>query len=108
MEKHFPHSRRVRTLNEFNREVAMDLFRQFFSRKRARNLSVPSLKMSFTSLSLHQAASVLCFERRHCKHCPRRKIDFRSCVRCNLSNIFFLCPTSKKDCFTERHIGVQN
>ena len=108
MEKHFPHSRRVRTLNEFNREVAMDLFRQFFSRKRARDLSVPSLKMSFTSLSLHQAASVLCFERRHCKHCPRRKIDFRSCVRCNLSKIFFLCPTSKKDCFTERHIGVQN
>ena len=101
MEENFPHSRRLKTLKDFKHRVAMDLIGSFSCRKRLQKSS--SLRLPMQNSGEHHVTRVSFKERGQCKLCTKRKIDSRTCIRCNL----YLCQTSKKDCFAEWHSGVQ-
>ena len=104
MEENFPHSRRLKTLKDFKHGVAMHLIGSFSCRKRLKKSF--SLRLPMQNSGKHHVTGVSVKERAQCKLCTKRKIDSRTCIRCNSCNLY-LCQTSKKDCFAEWHRGVQ-
>ena len=104
MEENFPHSRRLKTLKDFKHGVAMHLIGSFSCRKRLKKSL--SLRLPMQNSGEHHVTRVSVKERARCKLCTKRKIDSRTCIRCNSCNLH-LCQTSKKDCFAEWHSGVQ-
>ena len=104
MEENFPYSRRLKTLKDFEHSVFMDLIGSFSYCKRLKKSS--SLRLPMQNSGEHHITRVSFKERGRCKLCTKRKIDSRTCIRCNSCNLY-LCQTSKKDCFAEWHSGVQ-
>ena len=104
MEENFPHSRRLKTLKDFKPGVTMHLIGSFSCRKRLKKSL--SLRLPMQNSGEHHVTRVSVKERARRKLCTKRKIDSRTCIRCNSCNLY-LCQTSKKDCFAEWHNGVQ-
>ena len=98
IEENFPRSRSLKTLKDFKHSVATDLIGSFSCSKRLNKST--SLRLPMQNSGKHHVTRVSFKERGRCKLCTKRKIDFRTCIRCN-SCILYLCQTSKKDRFPE-------
>ena len=107
MQDKFPHSARLKTLKDFKHDAVMDLIGEFSSRKQARSSSTVVSRFSSNGSDIHQVTRVSYQDRGRCKLCTKRKIDSRTCTRCDDCNLF-LCQTSKKNCFREWHFGVES
>ena len=92
--ENFPHSRRLKTPKGFTHSVVMDLIGSFSCRKQLKKFS--SLRLPMQNSGEHHITRVSFEERGRCKLCTKRKIDSRTCIRCNSCNLY-LCQTSKKD-----------
>ena len=87
----FPHKERSKTLKH---DVVMNLIGEFSSRKRARSSSTLVLRFFSDGSDILQVTQVPYQDRGRCKLCTKRKIDSRTCTRCDDCNLFF-CQTSK-------------
>ena len=54
-----------------------------------------TLRLLMQNSGEHHATRVPFKERGRCKLCTKRKIDSRTCIRCNNCNLY-LCQTSKE------------
>ena len=85
MEENFPHSKRLKTFKDFKHSVAMDLIGSFSCPKRLKKSS--SLRLPMQNSGEHHVARISFKKRRRWKLCTKRKIDSRTCIRCNSCNL---------------------